>query len=58
MDSSSSIAAAAGITMMVNPFGPSPDRLLHTWDWGLQLDINAIFGHLQRVQFPIAATPY
>ena len=46
-----------GVTVRVDPFGASPDRLLHNWDWGMQLDLNAIFANLQQVQFPIATTP-
>jgi hypothetical protein len=48
----------AGITVMANPFDPSPDRLLHNWDWGMQLDLNSIFANVRQVQFPIATTPH
>jgi hypothetical protein len=46
-----------GVTLLVNPKGSTPDPVLHSWNWGLQADLNAIFAKVRRVQFPIATNP-
>jgi hypothetical protein len=48
----------SGITLMVEPNSTSPERALHSWDWGLQEDLNAIFAKVRQVQFPIDTTPH
>lgn len=46
-----------GVTLLVDPKGSNPDSALHSWNWGLQADLNAIFSKVRRVQFPIATNP-
>jgi hypothetical protein len=47
----------SGVTLSVNPNGSSPDPVLHSWNWGLQADLNAIFAKVRNVQFPLATNP-
>ena len=47
----------SGITLEVQPNAPTKDAALHTWNWGLQSDLNAVLTKVQQVQFATATTP-
>jgi hypothetical protein len=47
----------SGVTLEVQPNAPTKDAALHSWNWGLQSDLNAILAKVQQVQFSTSTTP-
>ncbi len=47
----------SGITLEVQPNAPTTNAALHSWNWALQSDLNAVFANVQQVQFSTAMNP-